>query len=212
MNKLMNKTQLKSFENRLKYVNDKTNLSEFVYDMILHPHNKVCSEIVIKETGSITLNQFSKYDFTKLLKKQKTTLNKNRVLAIIELQNDLNLYNKTIKQMNKGTTTKKVVAKRKATTAKVTKKAVAKKVTKKQSVKEKLFNQYKVVTQYSESLLQNVYSVVYRTKELKRFINENLCNKYIEQEVLLKMNEKAVKEPTKIKGITKELKEEFETI
>ena len=89
MNKLMNKTQLKSFENRLKYVNDKTNLSEFVYDMILHSHNKVCSEIVIKETGNITLNQFSKYDFTKLLKKQKTTLNKNRVLAIIELQNDL---------------------------------------------------------------------------------------------------------------------------
>lgn len=203
MNKLMNKTQLKSFENRLKYVNDKTNLSEFVYDMILHSHNKVCSEIVIKETGSITLNQFSKYDFTKLLKKQKTTLNKNRVLAIIELQNDLNLYNKTIKQMKKGTTPK---------AKKVAKKAVVKKQTKKQSIKEKLFNQYKVVTQYSESLLQNVYSVVYRTKELKRFINENLCNKYIEQEVLLKMNEKAVKEPTKIKGITKELKEEFETI
>lgn len=203
MNKLMNKTQLKSFENRLKYVNDKTNLSEFVYDMILHSHNKVCTEIVIKETGSITLNQFSKYDFTKLLKKQKTTLNKNRVLAIIELQNDLNLYNKTIKQMKKGTTPK---------AKKVAKKAVVKKQTKKQSIKEKLFNQYKVVTQYSESLLQNVYSVVYRTKELKRFINENLCNKYIEQEVLLKMNEKAVKEPTKIKGITKELKEEFETI
>ena len=203
MNKLMNKTQLKSFENRLKYVNDKTNLSEFVYDRILHSHNKVCSEIVIKETGSITLNQFSKYDFTKLLKKQKTTLNKNRVLAIIELQNDLNLYNKTIKQMKKGTTPK---------AKKVAKKAVVKKQTKKQSIKEKLFNQYKVVTQYSESLLQNVYSVVYRTKELKRFINENLCNKYIEQEVLLKMNEKAVKEPTKIKGITKELKEEFETI
>ena len=203
MNKLMNKTQLKSFENRLKYVNDKTNLSEFVYDMILHSHNKVCTEIVIKETGSITLNQFSKYDFTKLLKKQKTTLNKNRVLAIIELQNDLNLYNKTIKQMKKGTTPK---------AKKVAKKAVVKKQTKKQSIKEKLFNQYKIVTQYSESLLQNVYSVVYRTKELKRFINENLCNKYIEQEVLLKMNEKAVKEPTKIKGITKELKEEFETI
>jgi hypothetical protein len=27
-----------------------------------------------------------------------------------------------------------------------------------------------------------------------------------------KMNEKAVKEPVKIKGITKELKEEFETL
>ena len=206
MNKLMNKTQLKSFENRLKYVNDKTNLSEFVYDMILHSHNKVCSEIVIKETGNITLNQFSKYDFTKLLKKQKTTLNKNRVLAIIELQNDLNLYNKTIKQMKKGTTPK-------TTTARVVAKRVkAKKATKKQSIKEKLFNQYKVVTQYSENLMQDIYSVVYRTKELKRFINENLCNKYIEQEVILKMNEKAVKEPTKIKGITKELKEEFELV
>jgi hypothetical protein len=107
---------------------------------------------------------------------------------------------------------KKVVAKRKATTAKVAKKAVAKKVTKKQSIKEKLFNQYKVVTQYSESLMQDIYSVVYRTKELKRFVNTNLANKYIEQEVILKMNEKAVKEPVKIKGITKELKEEFETL
>ena len=211
MNKLMNKTQLKSFENRLKYVNDKTNLSEFVYDMILHSHNKVCSEIVIKETGNITLNQFSKYDFTKLLKKQKTTLNKNRVLAIIELQNDLNLYNKTIKQMKKGTTPKATTARVVAKRVKA-KKAVAKKVTKKQTIKEKISNQYKVVTQYSENLMQDIYSVVYRTKELKRFINENLCNKYIEQEVLLKMNEKAVKEPTKIKGITKELKEEFELV
>jgi hypothetical protein len=119
---------------------------------------------------------------------------------------------KVNKVVTKKGTKKKVVAKRKATTARVTKKAVAKKITKKQSIKEKLFNQYKVVTQYSESLMQDIYSVVYRTKELKRFINENLCNKYIEQEVLLKMNEKAVKEPTKIKGITKELKEEFETI
>jgi hypothetical protein len=98
----------------------------------------------------------------------------------------------------------KVVAKR------VAKKAVAKKQTKKQSIKEKLFNQYKVVTQYSENLMQDIYSVVYRTKELKRFINNELANKYIEQEVLLKMNEKAVKEPVKIQGITKELKAEFE--
>jgi len=119
---------------------------------------------------------------------------------------------KVNKVVTKKGTKKKVVAKRKATTARVTKKAVAKKITKKQTIKEKLFNQYKVVTQYSESLMQDIYSVVYRTKTLKRFINENLCNKYIEQEVLLKMNEKAVKEPTKIKGITKELKEEFETI
>ena len=60
--------------------------------------------------------------------------------------------------------------------------------------------------------MQDVFSVVYRTKTLKRFINENLANKYIQQEVLLKMNEHAIKEPKKIKGITKELKEEFETL
>lgn len=159
---------------------------------IEHPHKYAIAEFVVCE-GITTPKQFANTDFTFY-----SELSVSKQEAIIQLQ-------KRLKRMMKGKSSAvKVKAK------KVAKKAVAKKQTKKQSIKEKLFNQYKVVTQYSENLMQDVYSVVYRTKELKRFINENLCNKYIEQEVLLKMNEKAVKEPTKIKGITKELKAEFE--
>jgi hypothetical protein len=105
---------------------------------------------------------------------------------------------------------KKVVAKKQ--TKAVAKKIVAKKLTKKETIKAQYQKMYKIVTNYSENLMQDVYSVVYRSKTLKRFVNTNLANKYIEQEVILKMNEKAVKEPVKIKGITKELKEEFETL
>ena len=57
--------------------------------------------------------------------------------------------------------------------------------------------------------MQDVFNVVYRTKTLKRFINERLATKYIDQEVLLRMNEKAVASPAKIKGIKKELEQEF---
>ena len=107
------------------------------------------------------------------------------------------------KLLAKKKATKKVVAK------KVTKKAVAKKVTKKQSLKDKLYTQYKIVTQYSENLMQDVFNVVYRTKTLKRFINERLATNYIDQEVLIRLNEKAVASPAKIKGIKKELEQEF---
>lgn len=105
---------------------------------------------------------------------------------------------------------KKVVAKRK-TTKPATKKAVAKKKVskKKPTMREKLQAQYKIVSNWSDSLMQDVYSVVYRTKTLKRFINENLANKYVEQEILLRLNEKAVATPAKIKGIKKELEAEF---
>jgi hypothetical protein len=164
---------------------------------IKHAHKKAIAEM-IEAFGINTINQFCKFNF------EEYEMSFGKLIALTDLQTALK------KHMKKKVT--KVVAKRKATTAKVAKKAVAKKVTKKQSIKEKLFNQYKVVTQYSENLMQDIYSVVYRTKELKRFVNTNLANKYIEQEVLLKMNEHAVKEPKKIKGITKELKEEFETL
>ena len=71
----------------------------------------------------------------------------------------------------KATPKKKVVAKKQ--TKAVAKKIVAKKVTKKQAIKDKITAMYKIVTNYSENLMQDVYSVVYRTKTLKRFINTN---------------------------------------
>jgi len=164
---------------------------------INHAHKQKIASMVAS-FGINTINQFCKFNF------EEYEMSFGKLIALTDLQTALK------KHMKKKVT--KVVAKRKATPAKKAKKAVAKKVTKKQSIKDKLFNQYKIVTGYSENLMQDVYSVVYRTKTLKRFINENLANKYIQQEVLLKMNEHAIKEPKKIKGITKELKEEFETL
>ncbi len=164
---------------------------------IKHAHKQKIASMVAS-FGINTINQFCKFNF------EEYEMSFGKLIALTDLQTALK------KHMKKKVT--KVVAKRKATPAKKAKKAVAKKITKKQSIKDKLFNQYKIVTGYSENLMQDVYSVVYRTKTLKRFINENLANKYIQQEVLLKMNEHAIKEPKKIKGITKELKEEFETL
>lgn len=185
--------------NMKKLVSNNKTVYDIVFNGIDHNHRKAIAEFVASEVK--TLKQFIKKDFGFY-----NELSFAKRLAIDVLQTKLSNY------MAREAAKTKVVAKRKATPAKKAKKAVAKKVTKKQTLKEKLFNQYKVVTGYSENLMQDVYSVVYRTKELKRFINENLANKYIEQEVILKMNEKAVKEPVKIKGITKELKEEFETV
>ena len=104
---------------------------------------------------------------------------------------------------------KKVAAAKKQTKA-VAKKIVAKKVTKKQAIKDKITSMYKIVSNYSENLMQDVYSVVYRTKELKRFINTNLANKYIEQEVLVRLNEHAITTAKKSRAVAKELASEFE--
>lgn len=107
---------------------------------------------------------------------------------------------------------KKQVAKRvaKKQTKAVAKKVVAKKLTKKETIKAQYTKLYKVVTQYSENLMQDVYSVVYRTKTLKRFINTNLANKYIEQEVLVRMAEHSIKTAKKSRAVSKELASEFE--
>ena len=117
----------------------------------------------------------------------------------------------------KVTPKKKVVAKKvvkkavpKKQTKAVAKKIVAKKVTKKEAIKQKYQKLYKIVAAYSENLLQDVYSVVYRTKELKRFINTNLANKYIEQEVLVRMGEHSIKTAKKTRVVAKELEQEFE--
>jgi hypothetical protein len=103
---------------------------------------------------------------------------------------------------------KKVVAKRQ--TKAVAKKIVAKKVTKREAIKDKYTKLYKIVSNYSENLMQDVYSVVYRTKELKRFVNTNLANKYIEQEVLIRLNEHAITTAKKSRAVAKELASEFE--
>ena len=108
----------------------------------------------------------------------------------------------------KATPKKKVVAKKQ--TKAVAKKIVAKKVTKKQAIKDKITAMYKIVTNYSENLMQDVYSVVYRTKTLKRFINTNLANKYIEQEVLVRMAEHSIKTAKKSRAVAKEIEAEFE--
>ena len=103
---------------------------------------------------------------------------------------------------------RKVVAKKQ--TKAVAKRIIAKKVTKKEAIKQKYQKLDKIVSAYSENLMQDVYSVVYRTKELKRFINTNLANKYIEQEVLLRMNEHAITTAKKSRAVSKELASEFE--
>lgn len=110
--------------------------------------------------------------------------------------------------IKKQAAARKVVAKKQ--TKAVAKRIIAKKVTKREAIKQKYLKLYKIVSAYSENLMQDVYSVVYRTKELKRFINTNLANKYIEQEVLLKMNEHAITTAKKSRAVSKELASEFE--
>ena len=103
---------------------------------------------------------------------------------------------------------KKAVPKKQ--TKAVAKKIVAKKQTKKEAIKEQYTKLYKIVTNYSENLMQDVYSVVYRAKTLKRFVNTNLANKYIGQEILLRMNEHAISTAKKSRAVSKELEQEFE--
>ena len=111
-------------------------------------------------------------------------------------------------QPKKKVVAKKVVAKKQ--TKAVAKKVVAKKVTKKQAIKEQYTKLYKIVTNYSENLMQDVYSVVYRSKTLKRFVNTNLANKFIEQEVLVRMSEHSIKTAKKSRAVAKEIEAEFE--
>ena len=115
---------------------------------------------------------------------------------------------KVIKKQVAKRVAKKVVAKKQ--TKAVAKKVVAKKVTKKQAIKDKITNMYKIVTNYSENLMQDVYSVVYRSKTLKRFVNTNLANKFIEQEVLVRMSEHSIKTAKKSRAVAKEIEAEFE--
>ena len=106
-----------------------------------------------------------------------------------------------------------LVKKHKVVAKKVVKKAVAKKQSvkkTKETLKQKYTKLYKIVSNYSENLMQDVYSVVYRKKELKRFINEALASNYIEQEVLVRLNEHAISTAKKSRAIAAELASEFE--
>ena len=98
--------------------------------------------------------------------------------------------------------------KKKVTKVKAKKvKAVAKK--KRLTIKDKIANQYNIVSRYSDNLMQDVYSVVYRKKELKRFINEALAKNYISQEVLLRLAEHSIDTAKKSRVLAKELQTEF---
>ena len=112
------------------------------------------------------------------------------------------------KVVKKAQPKKKVVAKKQ--TKAVAKKQVAKKLTKKETIRQKYEKLYKIVSNYSENLMQDVYSVVYRSKTLKRFVNENLATKYIGQEILLRTNEHAITTAKKSRAVAKELEQEFE--
>ncbi len=97
---------------------------------INHAHKQKIADMVAS-FGINTINQFCKFNF------EEYEMSFGKLIALTDLQTALK------KHMKKKVT--KVVAKRKATPAKKAKKAVAKKVTKKQSIKDKLFNQYKIL-------------------------------------------------------------------
>jgi hypothetical protein len=115
-------------------------------------------------------------------------------------------------QPKKKVVAKKVVKKAvpKKQTKAVAKKIIAKKLTKRETIKQKYEKLYKIVSEYSENLMQDVYSVVYKSRTLKRFVNENLANRYIGQEILLRMNEHAISTAKKSRAVSKELASEFE--
>ena len=116
---------------------------------------------------------------------------------------------KVTKSVTKKAQPKKKVVAKKQTKA-VAKKIVAKKVTKKEAIKAQYTKLYKIVTNYSENLMQDVYSVVYKSRTLKRFVNENLANRYIGQEILLRTNEHAITTAKKSRAVAKEIEAEFE--
>jgi hypothetical protein len=179
-------------------VNNSKTAFEVVYYGVNHTHNGQLAQFVSDE-GCNTIKQFIKTDFSYC-----GELSAAKLEAIKQLQNKLNKY------MGKQTkpVTKKVKAKKQPRA--VAKKEVAKKLTKKETIKQKYQKMYKIVTNYSENLMQDVYSVVYRTKTLKRFVNTNLANKYIEQEVLVRMGEHSIKTAKKSRAVAKEIEAEFE--
>lgn len=149
------------------------------------------------------------------MKAKKVTLAKTKgdlkkpLKKVANVKKNVASAKKAVAKVIKGqVAARKVVAKKQ--TKAVAKKIIAKKVTKKELIKQKYLKLYKIVANYSENLMQDVYSVVYRSKTLKRFVNTNLANKYIEQEVLVRMAEHAISTAKKSRAVSKELASEFE--
>ena len=158
---------------------------------------------------------------TKVTKSTKKAQPKKKVVAkkVANVKKNVATAKKAVaKVIKKQVAKRKVVAKKvavkKATLAKtkgdLKVKPVAKKQTKKQAILEKITKMYSIVTQYSENLMQDVYSVVYRKKTLKRFINENLATNYINQEVLVRLGEHNIATAKKSRALNAELAAEFE--
>lgn len=117
-------------------------------------------------------------------------------------------YQQNLDNMKKNTKVTKTM-KAKKVVAKKTKAVAKKKSVKKPTIVDKIARQYSIVSNYSANLMQDVYSVVYRKKELKRFINENLAKHYIDQEILLRLAEHNIGTAKVSRKIKKELEQEF---
>lgn len=146
------------------------------------------------------------------------TLKAKKVSKVANTKKNVTSAKKAVSKVIKAQAAKRKAVAKKKVAKKVAKKVVAKKVvTKKKAVakktkvtlKEKYTKLYKIVSNYSENLMQDVYSVVYRNKTLKRFINEKLANVYIEQEVLVRLNEHAISTAKKSRALKAELEQEF---
>jgi len=177
--------------------NYKNDIIAFVYNGVNYNQRRVITDLVVNDLGIRTLNRFSKFKF------EEYEMSTTKLAALVSLRNKLAKY------MSKPEPVSKKVKAKKVTKA-VAKKIVAKKVTKKEAIKAQYTKLYKIVPNYSENLMQDVYSVVYRSKTLKRFVNTNLANKFIEQEVLVKMSEHSIKTAKKSRAVAKELETEFE--
>jgi hypothetical protein len=173
--------------------NYKNDIIAFVYNGVDYTKRRAITDLVVNDLGIRTLNRFSKFKF------EQYEMSDAQLVALLGLQKKL------VKYMSKPQpVAKKVKAKKVAK-----KKAVAKKKTAKVTLKDKYTKLYKIVANYSDNLMQDVYSVVYRTKELKRFINTALATKFIEQEVLVRIGEHSMKESKKTKLLKAELEQEF---
>lgn len=155
---------------------------------------------------------------TKVTKATKKAAPKKKVVAkrVADTRKNVNSAKAAVakvikKQAAEREAKKKLLAKKKVAKKVVAKKkAVAKKKSTKETLKQKYTKLYKIVSNYSDNLMQDVYSVVYRKKELKRFINTALAMNFIEQEVLIRLNEHAINTAKKSRALAAELASEFE--
>ena len=194
-------------------VNNNKNIYDIVYNGINHNHRKQLAEFVANEVN--TLKQFVKTDFSycgelSLAKRMAIEVLQEKLIKYMNKQKVADT-NKNVREAKKAVAKviKKQAAKR--TAKKVAKKtAVVKKKTAKQTIVDKYTKQYSIVKEYSQNLLQDVFNVVYKGTTLKRFVNENLANKYIGQEVLIKVGEHNIRTAKKTKALNAELAAEFE--